>query len=230
MGRGSLNNLTGTPGYISWMTGILRPVPSGYRPRDWRRHWQRGWTADGEASSLRGMRTRPALPAFAAEPFSPTPNVSVMALDPDDPHAFTGLSRSTESALCLNVLEYAEDPARTLAGLREALLPGGVLLILVPQGRSLFGSVDRTLGHKRRFDLDEMNELLSKSGLDIVRAHHLNKIGKPAWWFYGKVLGRKQINKLTLKCFDKTVWLWKRIEGIFPWKGLSLIIIARRVD
>jgi len=44
------------------------------------------------------------------------------------------------------------------------------------------------------------------------------------------VLGRKQISKVTLKAFDKTVWLWKRIEGLFPWSGLSLIVVARRVD
>lgn len=229
-GRGSLNNLTGTPGYISWMTGILRPyvrdtvleIGAGIgnvagRLMGKRFHYV---ACERDPLYLHSLRNR----------FLRTPNVSVMALDPDDPNAFDGLSRSTESALCLNVLEYAEDPARTLGGLRETLVPGGVLLILVPQGKTLHSSVDRTLGHKRRFDLDEMAEMLAQSGLEIVRFHHLNKIGKPAWWFYGKVLGRKQINKLTLKCFDKTVWLWKRIEGIFPWNGLSLIIIARRVD
>jgi hypothetical protein len=30
-----------------------------------------------------------------------------------------------------------------------------------------------------------------------------------------------------LKVFDKTVWLWRRIEGLLPWPGLSLIIVAR---
>ena len=104
------------------------------------------------------------------------------------------------------------------------------MLILVPQGKSLFCSVDETLGHKRRFDLSEIRDMLTSAGLAPVQVHQLNKAGRPAWWFYGKVLGRKQISKVTLKVFDKTVWLWKRIEGIFPWGGLSLIVVARRVD
>ena len=104
------------------------------------------------------------------------------------------------------------------------------MLILVPQGKSLFCSVDETLGHRRRFDLEEIRGMLTSAGLDPVQVHQLNKVGRPAWWFYGKVLGRKQISKVTLKAFDKTVWLWKRIEGIFPWDGLTLIVVARRVD
>jgi hypothetical protein len=31
-----------------------------------------------------------------------------------------------------------------------------------------------------------------------------------------------------LKIFDKTVWLWSRLDRFMPWPGLSLIVIARR--
>ena len=229
-GRGSLNNLTGTPGYISWMTGILRPYLKDTV-------LEIGAGIGNVAGRLMGKRLNylacerdPLYLHALRNRFLRTPNVSVMSLDPDDPHAFEALSQSTESALCLNVLEYAKNPAETLAGLRSTLLPGGVMLILVPQGKSLFCSVDETLGHKRRFDLSEIRDMLTSAGLAPVQVHQLNKAGRPAWWFYGKVLGRKQISKVTLKAFDKTVWLWKRIEGIFPWGGLSLIVVARRVD
>jgi hypothetical protein len=30
-----------------------------------------------------------------------------------------------------------------------------------------------------------------------------------------------------LKIFDKTVWIWKRLEWLLPWPGLSLIVVAR---
>lgn len=34
---------------------------------------------------------------------------------------------------------------------------------------------------------------------------------------------------MTLKIFDKTVWLWKRINPILPTGGaLSLIVVARK--
>ncbi len=43
---------------------------------------------------------------------------------------------------------------------------------------------------------------------------------------YGRVLGRGTMNKIILKLFDKTVWLWKRVDRILPWRGLSLIVVA----
>ena len=36
--------------------------------------------------------------------------------------------------------------------------------------------------------------------------------------------------KVFLKIFDKTVWLWRRIDPVLPWKGLSLIVVARRPE
>ena len=62
----------------------------------------------------------------------------------------------------------------------------------------------------------------------MERVHQLNKIGAVSWWIYGKLLGRKKIAKSSLKLFDKTVWIWRRIDGLMPWRGLSLIAIARR--
>jgi hypothetical protein len=43
------------------------------------------------------------------------------------------------------------------------------------------------------------------------------------------VLGSKNINKPVLKIFDKTVWLWSRLDWLLPWPGLSLIAIGRRL-
>ncbi len=70
--------------------------------------------------------------------------------------------------------------------------------------------------------------MLEQQGLQVENVHHLNKIGAPAWWLYGRVFRRSYINKLTLKLFDKTVWFWRRIDNLLPWRGLSLIVVARK--
>ena len=36
------------------------------------------------------------------------------------------------------------------------------------------------------------------------------------------------INNFNLKLFDKTVWFWRRVDGLIPWRGLSLIVVARK--
>ncbi len=160
--------------------------------------------------------------------FLRTPNVSVRRLDPQDPAALKGLERTFDTALCLNVLEYLERPFDLLAALHDSLLAGGVLLVLVPQGPGLFAGIDRTLGHKRRFTVRELCALLEQAGFLVEQVHQLNKIGAPAWWLSGKLFGRRYISKVTLKLFDKTVWFWRRVDGLLPWRGLSLVAVARK--
>ncbi len=69
--------------------------------------------------------------------------------------------------------------------------------------------------------------MLEKAGFRVEQLHQLNKVGAVSWWIYGKVSYRKKIAKAPLKLFDKTVWIWRRVDGLIPWRGLSLIAIAR---
>jgi hypothetical protein len=62
----------------------------------------------------------------------------------------------------------------------------------------------------------------------VERVLNFNKIGAPPWFFHSRILRSGRINKLTLKIFDKSVWIWRRLDGLFPWKGLSLIVVARK--
>jgi SAM-dependent methyltransferase len=128
----------------------------------------------------------------------------------------------------VNVLEYAEDPATVLHSLKTALKPGGTVVVLVPNGPALFGSLDRSLGHKRRFHAGQMKKLLEGQGFAVERVYHFNRAGAPPWWAYGRILGSRNINKPVLKLFDKTVWLWRRLDAVMPWPGLSLIVVARK--
>ncbi|MEN6607781.1 MAG: class I SAM-dependent methyltransferase, partial [Bryobacteraceae bacterium] len=175
-------------------------------------------TCDSNPLYLHALRNR----------FLRTPNVSVRRVDPSNSVDFEALDGDFDTALCLNVLEYLDQPEKAISSLHGALKPGGALLALVPQGPRLFTSVDRALGQKRRFRESELRALLESSGFRVEGIHQLNKIGTPAWWLYGKVLGRRHISKWTLKLFDKTVWFWRRVDVLLPWHGLTLIAVARR--
>jgi glycosyltransferase involved in cell wall biosynthesis len=227
-GRAFLNNLTGTPQYLTWLTRVLRPfvgdtvleVGAGIGNISARLMSRRLLYVAGEKEPLylHALRNR----------FLRTPNVSVKKIDPECGPDFEGLDGSFDTILCVNVLEYVEDPAQTLAILQKALKPGGVLIVLVPQGLGLYGSLDRAMGHKRRFERNHVMALLQGAGLKVERIRSLNKISAPSWWLYSRVLRRSYINKVALKIFDKTVWLWRRIDGVLPWRGLSLILVSRK--
>jgi glycosyltransferase involved in cell wall biosynthesis len=227
-GRGSLNNITGTPQYVNWLTSVLRPFV-GDTVLELR-------AGIGNVAA-RLMSRRVLYIATEKDPlylhalqnrFLRTPNVPVRRLDPANPSDFGVVPERVETVLCVNVLEYVDQPEATVRAMRECLQAGGSALVLVPQGPKLFGTLDETMGHRRRFEQSELRGLLEKSGFDVVRMIQLNKFGTPAWALHGRLLRHRHIKKITLKVFDKTVWLWRRLDGLLPWHGLSLIAVARR--
>jgi len=125
-------------------------------------------------------------------------------------------------------LEYVDDPGAVVRSAASVLKPGGSIVVLAPQGHALYGSLDQTLGHRRRFSGAQLRSLVEEAGFTVSGMRQLNKIGALGWWFYGKLLRRRHISKLTLKIFDKTVWIWRRFDRVLPWRGLSLIVVAAK--
>ncbi|SPE40024.1 Glycosyl transferase, family 2 [Candidatus Sulfopaludibacter sp. SbA3] len=227
-GRGVLNNLTGTPQYLTWLAHKLRPhmgdavleVGAGIGNISGRLMGRRMLyvAAEKDPLHLHALRNR----------FLRTPNVVVQRVNPEIPEDLAGLENSFNTVLCINVLEYVDDPAAVVASLRGTLKAGGQLLILVPQGRGLFGSLDQRLGHKRRYSAADACALMESQDLAVEKVYDFNKAGTLPWWAYSKLVGSKHINKPVLKIFDKTVWLWSRLEWLMPWRGLSLIVVAHK--
>jgi 2-polyprenyl-3-methyl-5-hydroxy-6-metoxy-1,4-benzoquinol methylase len=227
-GRGVLNNLTGTPQYLSWLARKLRPhvgdsvleVGAGIGNITGRLMARRMLyvAAEKDPLHLHALRNR----------FLRTPNVVVQRIDPESPSDLAGMENCFDTVLCLNVLEYLEDPGAVVDGLRATLKPGGNMIVLAPNGPRLFGSLDRSLGHKRRFTIADARRLMTSHGFAVERAESFNKAGAPPWWAYGKFFGSRHINKPVLKIFDKTVWFWRRVDRLIPWPGLSLIVVARK--
>ncbi len=227
-GRAFLNNMSGTPQYLNWLAGTLRPylgdtvleLGAGIGNLAGRLMGRRICYVAAERNPLylHALRNR----------FLRTPNVCVLPLDHESPSDYDRASGPFDTVLCINVLESAHDPRQVIACAREVLRPGGSLIILAPQGERLFGSLDRTLGHQWRFEREPLEAALADAGFEVTNISAINKIGRPSWWLFSRVLQRKQINKVTLKAFDKSVWFWKRTEFLLPWNGLSLIMVARK--
>ncbi len=229
-GRGLLNNLTGTPQYISWLTLVLRPhlgdrvleIGAGlgnFSGRLMARKLEYVAT-EKDPLYLHALRNR----------FLRTPNVSVSELDPEKPADYQPWESKFDTALCINMLEAEEHPAQVLESLRKCLIPGGTVVVLAPQGKGLFCSLDKAMGHLRRFSIEEMRQTLEQCGFEVQRIEQINKIGAWAWWLYGSVLGRQTMNRISLKIFDKTVWFWRRIDGLLPGPGLTLVAVAKRKE
>mgnify|MGYP005838157247 CR=1 FL=1 len=228
-GKGTLISLTRTPAYVRWIASLLRPHLGD-------NVLEIGASTGTFSAILMGRRLR--YVAGESDPlylhalrnrFLRTPNVEVAKCDPNAPSGWPWRNEF-DTAICLNVLEGVEDPAATLAGVRGALKAGGRLLLLAPLGPGLYGSIDKAMGQRRRFDKSALRQLLAEAGFAIESAHQINKPGRLAWWLSSKVLRRARPSKLTLKVFDKSVWLWRLLDRVLPWPGLSWVVVARLRD
>jgi len=68
-----------------------------------------------------------------------------------------------------DVIEHIEDDRAVLRALREALVPGGGLLLTVPQHPFLWSEYDVHARHVRRYEAAELRAKLVEAGFEIVK-------------------------------------------------------------
>lgn len=155
-------------------------------------------------------------------------NVSVIACDLENGDDFRCLRGSMDSIICINVLEHIGDDLRGLRNLHSALVPGGCAVVLVPQGESVYGTMDETLGHHRRYSKSALESRMRDAGFHVERMIEFNRVTYPGWFLNGRILRRRSVSRVQLWLFDLLVPLWKRIDPFLPWPPTSLIAIGVR--
>jgi hypothetical protein len=137
--------------------------------------------------------------------------------------------RRYDSIVMMNVLEHIEDDAAALTTLREALNPGGRLVVYVPAFMLLYSDFDRDIGHFRRYRKKPLRLLMEQSGYEVVDSRYVNSVGALGWFAYSRVLGRKPSDQLTVSACDRIVVpVVRRVETrISPPFGLSVLVVGR---
>jgi SAM-dependent methyltransferase len=161
------------------------------------------------------------------ERFGSTANVHVVAGDLGDltPEL---VGPPLDSVLCLNVLEHIRNDTDALVRIREVLAPKGKLLLLVPAHPRLFGSLDRSAKHERRYGGQGLKRLLEGTGFEVRTLRHVNPLGILGWFVWGKILDAPGLPVRPLTAYDRLVPLLRFLDVVrFP-VGLSLWAVAER--
>jgi len=156
------------------------------------------------------------------------PYFEVARIDVNERKHLEALAGQFDTVLCLNLLEHLADPRAALENAQLALEPGGRLIVLVPQGAWLHASLDRAVGHLRRFDRDELRGLLESAGLSVVSLRDFNRLAVPGWLVNGRVLERERVSRVQLKAFNTLCPYLAGLDRFMPWQGLSLIAVAAK--
>jgi len=160
--------------------------------------------------------------------FMHRPGLEVRQVDVGKPEDFRQLEAQFDTVVSVNMLEHIEDDAAALQSLGSALEPGGRLVLFVPNDPGAYGTLDKSLGHFRRYTPEGLAALLATNGFELEQMLRFNRVSWPGWKFTGQARQSKTLSRGMLGIFDRLVWLWRRIDAKLPWPATSLIAIARR--
>ncbi len=138
---------------------------------------------------------------------------------------------SLDFAYAVNVLEHIDDDDAVIACLSERLKTGGGLLIYVPAFPCLFSSMDRKVGHVRRYGLANLAAVLERGGFRVERIEYQDCLGFFAAALFKLVgSGDGTINRTALVAYDRWIFPLSRWldHAAGRWFGKNLIAQARR--
>ncbi len=139
------------------------------------------------------------------------------------------LDENFDTIICINVLEHIKDDLASIMMFNNLLETNGYLLIIVPAVKMLFGPIDKSVGHYRRYSKKDLKYLLSNTSFDIEKIHYFNFIGSIGWFFNSHILKIESQKESQISFIDKFVPFLSTIETrIHPPIGMSLFMAARK--
>lgn len=139
-----------------------------------------------------------------------------------------------------DVIEHVEDDRAVLAELRAAAVPGGGLLLTVPQHPALWSEYDARAGHVRRYGARELRTKVMEAGLEVVRMTSFVAVLLPFMYLSRRAQRAPGAGYDPLAELRIAPWLNRVLEGAlgaeqaliragmgFP-AGGSLLVVARR--
>ena len=159
------------------------------------------------------------------------PNIRVIASTLEEFSAETPWPYPFDTVLCLNVLEHIKDDVHALRCMKKHLSAQGRVVILAPAMPMLFGSLDRSLGHFRRYSRRSLKKRFDEAGLRVTDSFYINLPGVLGWFLHSRVLHRQQIAPRAAERFDSMVPYISAAESIVkPPFGQSLIMVGQSVN
>ncbi len=139
-------------------------------------------------------------------------------------------NRKFDSIVCLNVLEHIKDDQTALNNLFQLLNKSGKVILLVPAHQFLYGEIDKSIDHFRRYNKSEIGKRLEEIGFRIVESRRLNFLGAVGWFMAGKILKETVVKKGNIKIFNLIAPIFLKLESLveFP-VGISVLLIAEKV-
>jgi SAM-dependent methyltransferase len=221
-----LERLNRAPRFTQWMADVIRPF-LGERVL--------------EIGAGTGNLTLQLIPRklYYASDINPHYLTYLQNLIPDHPYLRVGYTDGEkhdsfpteakfDTVICLNVVEHLENDLGALRNIFDALEENGRAIVLVPCGPGLYGTLDKVLGHHRRYTKSQFTEVAARAGFQLENLLSFNRFGSPAWWLNGRLLRRKTFGLWQIKMLNFLTPLVRGIDRFLPLPPLSIIAVLRK--
>lgn len=153
------------------------------------------------------------------------PYLSAQYTDVTELASFPRLEGGFDTVVCLNVIEHVDDDRQALENIRAVLAEDGRAIVLVPSGPWNFGSLDRVLGHKRRYTVESLQRLAAGAGFEVKALLSFNRVSSLPWFLNGRILRRRHFGLFQIKMVDWLTPLFRLLDRVLPLPPLSLIAV-----
>ena len=222
---GTLDNLDDAVHYADWIYSLMAPYLGNRVLEVGAGH---GTLTDRllDGRTVTATDVSPRCVSVLEDRYAGSDDVTVLQADVDDAPDLGQF----DAVVLVNVLEHIADDARALRSLEKALGSGGRLVLYVPAFEALYSDFDRRIGHHRRYHAEQLRDLVTEAGLEVVDLRYVNLVGAAAWWVLATKLGQTPTKRWSAMTFDRLVVpVVSRLERRWPPPaGQSLLCVARR--
>ena len=130
----------------------------------------------------------------------------------------------------LNVFEHIENDFEEIKKLQKALKKGGRLIVYVPAYQLLFSSMDKIVGHHRRYRTKRLKDMAASAGLTIKDVGYYDPIGFGAALAYRMIRGKGVLSPKSVKFYDKYAFPVSKLFHPISRKiiGKNAVLIAEK--
>jgi 2-polyprenyl-3-methyl-5-hydroxy-6-metoxy-1,4-benzoquinol methylase len=135
-----------------------------------------------------------------------------------------------DSIVILNVIEHLHDDKAAVQAIHSRLAPNGNLIVMVPAMQFLYGSLDKSFGHYRRYTISTMSKVMEDAKFQILKRRYVNVVGMAGWFIYGRIFKHKNLPQQLCSRFNLVLPLLRLERPIAHFMGLSLIIVGKKKE
>jgi SAM-dependent methyltransferase len=226
-GYRTLQVMEQAPRYAEWLAGLMRPH-LGRRVLE---------VGAGIGTITRHLLDRELIVPLDVEPryvrqlenaFRGVPHVRPLCADAGALDVEALRRERFDTVILSNVLEHLSDDLGALHSFRSLLQPGGRVVLVVPAIQAIYGTLDREVGHHRRYGRRRLEALVREAGFGVDALRAVNLLGVAGWAVNGRLLRRRRVPPVQLRLYDRLAPVLAALEHRFaPPIGLSLFCVGR---